>query len=90
MKVVWRDSDGVSHDVTGKQSGHGVEVKPCSCGCNLIGGDGKRIAPDDWHYEADAYCLGCKARRGIIEAWLDTLFGLHEDEAVLEGRCRVY
>ncbi len=53
-------------------------------------GTGRRIAPDDRHYEADAVALCCKQAIGFFRVETATLFGIREDEAVLQGRCRVY
>jgi len=53
-------------------------------------GSGKHITDDDRAYQAEGYCLECKKHVGIIRAEPLTLFGLHEDEAMLHGRCRVY
>jgi hypothetical protein len=55
-----------------------------------IAGSGKQITTDDRAYEAEGFCLDCLKHVGTIRAEPSTLFGLHEDEAVLNGRCRVY
>ena len=65
-------------------------------GCPLCGepliiyGKGKRISQDDRAYEADGFCHTCEECIGVICVEVPTLFGLREDAAVLEGRCRVY
>jgi hypothetical protein len=41
-------------------------------------------------YRADAGCLECQAPMGHLETKVDTIFGIEEDRAVLNGRCRVY
>lgn len=41
-------------------------------------------------YTSPAVCLACRVGVGTLVAEMDTLFGLAEDEAVLEGRPRVY
>jgi hypothetical protein len=56
----------------------------------LVRGVNKRIASDNQAYESDAHCTKCDALIGTLRLEMDTLFGLHEDEAVLHGRCRVY
>jgi hypothetical protein len=49
------------------------------------------IAADDRAYEADGFCVGCGEAVGLIRAEVSTIFGLHEDAAVLQhGRARVY
>lgn len=55
-----------------------------------VAGRNRRIADDDRAYEADGFCVDCGAAVGLIRAEASTLFGLHEDEAVLHGRPRVY
>lgn len=59
--------------------------------CNAIkvrGGGKSRESDDTWR--ADAYCLECREPRGMLRVRVDTLFGIEEDERVLNGRCRVY
>lgn len=41
-------------------------------------------------YTADAGCVGCKVVTGKLIITVNTLFGIEEDERVLNGRCRVY
>jgi hypothetical protein len=55
-----------------------------------VAGSNRRIAKDDRAYEADAGCLACKAHLGTLRVETGTLFGIREDEAVLNGRVRVY
>ena len=69
----------------------------CDCDCPDCGasplrvqGTGRRVSADDRAYEADGYCAACRAHVGTIRAEVSTLFGIHEDEAVLYGRPRVY
>lgn len=38
----------------------------------------------------DARCIHCGALVGRLTIWLDTIFGLQEDDLVLNGRARVY
>jgi hypothetical protein len=69
-----------------------VQGAKCVCGAEpfKVQGAHKRIASDDRAYEADAVCPACGAHVGILRAEVETLFGLREDRAVLEGRFRVY
>lgn len=69
-----------------------VEGKCQHCGVEpfKIAGRGQHIAADDLAYEATGYCLVCMKMVGTIRAEPETIFGVHEDEAVLYGRCRVY
>ena len=63
------------------------KCKASPCG---VAGSGKHPSADDRAYEAEGYCTSCKAHVGLIRAEMDTIFGVREDRAVLEGRCRVY
>ena len=63
----------------------------CPCGSSAVVGDVRERStayPD--RYIAKGFCGGCRARRGMIYAKVDTLFGLEEDERVLSGPWRVY
>jgi hypothetical protein len=55
-----------------------------------VAGTGRRPSADDRAWECDAHCLACKAHVGTLRAEMSTLFGVREDEAVLNGRPRVY
>jgi len=55
-----------------------------------VSGGNRRISSDDRAYESDAYCCKCNTFVGTLRLEVDTLFGLREDNAVLNGRCRVY
>lgn len=57
--------------------------------CGKIMGADQRIAGHDT-YEADASCGSCGKRVGILRVKVSTIFGIEEDEAVLNGRPRVY
>jgi hypothetical protein len=66
------------------------EVCPtCKAPLKLVG-SGKSPSQDDRAWEAQGYSACCKAHVGLIRVETDTLFGVREDEAVLNGRCRVY
>lgn len=59
-------------------------------GPTYVGGKGMHIASHDT-YQADGVALCCMKPVGVITAYLSTLFGLEEDEAVtIRGRARVY
>lgn len=55
-----------------------------------VAGSGQRPSDDDQAWEADAGCTACKAHLGLLRVEVNTLFGVREDRAVLQGRCRVY
>ena len=41
-------------------------------------------------YVTEALCSRCSAPLGVFELVMETLFGVREDEAVLNSRARVY
>lgn len=87
--------DGVRHTIKTPFDGadHALATIPCPhCGVAAMGvqGSGMRPSEDDRAWEADGHCASCKKRVGLIRAEPDTLFGVREDRAVLNGRCRVY
>lgn len=56
-----------------------------------VQGTGARPSSDDRAREASAVAVCCGRAVGTIRAEADTLFGMREDQAVLEhGRCRIY
>lgn len=55
-----------------------------------VQGAGRRIAPDDRAYEADAVAVCCGSHVGTLRVETNTLFGLREDEAVLRMGVRIY
>jgi hypothetical protein len=55
-----------------------------------VQGTGRRPSKDDLAWEADAVTTCCKKHVGVIRAEMNTLFGVREDAAVLNSRCRVY
>ena len=61
------------------------------CGCKPFNVFGRsRHIVDDREYHAEAFCTSCSAAVGTIIAKPDTIFGIEEDDRVLNGRCRVY
>lgn len=54
-----------------------------------VAGRGKRVGGHDY-YEAAAHCAACGECLGVIRAYVNTIFGLEEDERVLHGMARVY
>lgn len=66
---------------------------PCPfCGAidYRVHGEDRHISEDDRAYESVACCCTCNKRVGTLRLNTDTLFGLHEDEMVLNGLARVY
>lgn len=54
-----------------------------------------RVRLPDWsqghdRYSGTAECCRCRQGVGPMEVVVSILFGLEEDERVLQGRCRVY
>ena len=79
---VEQDSSGEFARVAGKTCG--------ACGKDLeVVGKGISIGGFDY-YRASGFCKECRAPVGEIRAYMDTLFGVEEDDRVLNGRCRVY
>ena len=67
-----------------------VEVPiACTCGSNKVRGIGIHETTHDT-YVADARCCGCDKPSGTIRATVSTIFGIAEDDRVLNGRVRVY
>jgi len=63
---------------------------PCSgCGSKAVAGGAPSIESHDT-YRAQAACCGCRAACGVLRVQVSTLFGIEEDNRVLNGRCRVY
>jgi hypothetical protein len=60
-----------------------------TCKRSGVAGRNQRIESHDT-YASDAGCADCKVVVGVLRVQLSTLFGLEEDERVLNGRCRVY
>jgi hypothetical protein len=54
-----------------------------------VRGKGIRSHDHDTYY-ADAEHIGCGGSLGQMRVKVDTIFGIEEDERVLNGRCRVY
>jgi hypothetical protein len=61
-----------------------------ACGVEPFGVVGKNMHHTFDTYIADGHCTACKAHVGELRVKVNTLFGIDEDEAVLNGRCRVY
>lgn len=62
----------------------------CSTEPFRVQGTGRRIAADDRAYEADAVCLACTKIVGTLRVEVNTLFGVHEDEAVFRSGMKIY
>ena len=89
MKV-WLQRDGKSHAVTIPFDGadYVTTTDCCSqCGSQTIRG----VDPTHDHdtYKSKALCANGHPR-GYLFARVETIFGIEEDERVLNGRCRVY
>jgi len=54
-----------------------------------VAGSGRHIGGRDF-YVSDAVCLECRERVGEIQVKVETIFGLEEDERMLNGPWRVY
>ena len=63
------------------------DAKGAPCPSTLVHGTGQRIKGEGYSdtYESDVRCCNCGSRRGTLEAQVSTLFGLREDERVLNS-----
>ena len=61
-----------------------------ACGNHEIPAQGGETTHTHDTYEAPARALCCGAAIGKLRVKVSTIFGIAEDEAVLNGRCRVY
>ena len=93
---VWLLRDGERYPVTvptdtiSQALVHGVMCPGCRATPLAVLGSGTYASEDDRALEARGYCAACRAHVGVIRAEVDTVFGVREDRAVLNGRCRVY
>lgn len=86
-------TDGTELPLTLGELGDDAPSADCACpGCSAplrVLGSGREIGGHDY-YRAKGFCASCRAYVGEIRAYVDTIFGLEEDERVLHGRPRVY
>jgi len=91
MRVILVTADGRSVPLRAEPT---RAVAACRCpSCErplFVRGDGRRVSRCDRYYVARGYCTECDALVGEIRAYPATLFGIEEDERVLNGRTRVY
>lgn len=67
----------------------GVACPHCKRDPVIAGGSGITHHDHDT-YHAQARCLSCGGKLGEMRTKVSTIFGIDEDEAVLNGRARVY
>lgn len=84
------------------KSGRTVTLRPigaraeASCACPECGarlvvhGDGPQVSECDRYYFARGSCVACGKHVGEIRAYPSTIFGITEDERVLNGAAKVY
>ena len=86
--------DGIDRRNVTPGDGAGTAEGACpGCGTEpfLVRGGNMTRLPDDRTYRAGGRCVSCNDPVGYIYWRTNTIFGLEEDEAVLEhGRARVY
>ena len=92
MKISIRLPDGTAVPARLEEGGGAVVVPTCpSCGADAARVRGLGVTHHDHDaYYAAARALCCGEVIGTMEAKVDTIFGIDEDERVLRGRCRVY
>lgn len=91
MKLIWeRDGKQTELSVPGRGETTAKTGELCRyCGESLrLHGTHQSRGHDN--FVSDAKCIECGGDYGKLILFVDTLFGLAEDEAVLYGRCRVY
>ena len=92
VKVSVVDGSGVRHAARVAENSNYVTIDRCpNCRAEPcdVQGTGITHHDHDTHYAA-AVALCCRQRIGTLEACVDTIFGIDEDERVLNGRPRVY
>lgn len=68
----------------------GLDICPlCKADLKVAGRKGTMRNDHDTYY-AEAGCLSCGGTLGELQTQVSTVFGIDEDEAVLNGRARVY
>jgi hypothetical protein len=71
-----------------------IETKNVCNGCKnslTVMGDKTKMTHDHDTYRAPAHCCSCGVHVGTITVKVSTIFGIEEDDRVLNhGRCRVY
>ncbi len=83
--------DGKAIPLRINQAHGAATVGACpACSTADVGVSGRNQRHDHDTYYADAYCIACCAHIGTIEVTVSTIFGIEEDQAVLNGRVRVY
>lgn len=60
------------------------------CNENLKARGNGDVSHDFDTYYASAYCIYCGGAVGQLQTKVNTIFGIDEDNAVLNGRARVY
>lgn len=93
LDVRFYDSDGKRHEVQVPFLGCDFVIVDGACPhCEAepFKAQGRGMSHDHDTYYAQARCLGCDKAVGQIELHVSTVFGIEEDERVLNGRCRVY
>lgn len=95
MRVFLLLPAGPPLDCTVPYAGAAYVVAPGACpACGAepwhVAGTDCYVTADDRAYEARATARCCGAHVGTLRAEPATLFGIHEDRAVLCGRARVY
>jgi hypothetical protein len=93
MRVLWRPEEGPQVELprppprAEAAEAPGETCPACRKPLRLAG---RNPVEGERTVESAAYCAACDAPLGRLVVELATLFGLEEDRAVLNGRCRVY
>jgi hypothetical protein len=90
MKIrIDTDDKSIAAHIPFDGADHVLADEPCACGSHKVMGRGNHIESHDT-YAAEAFCGACPARRATLRVTMSTIFGIEEDERVLNGRARVY
>lgn len=96
MKVTFTNHAGNVYKLKPDEGSTTIGTKETCPHCNTenvrVKGTGQSIDPNSPRdtYRADAVCDSCGEPVGVLRVKMDTLFGIEEDERVLNGRARVY
>ena len=93
MEIKLRTNDGDLKCKLPHDGAVAVDVELACPGCKVepmaVRTDEREIEGHDT-YVGTAYCCACKTVVGQLRVKMSTVFGLEEDERVLNGRPRVY
>lgn len=95
MKITLRTNDKADHNCSLPYEGAAAVDVDDGTTCNhcdevLRVYSNQHQSCGDGSVKGRALCLSCKKEVGFLFVEFNTIFGLEEDQRVLNGRCRVY